>query len=260
MDSERSIVNPDRNDMLSMIGFDRNIVSACDHYLIDDRAERYLDFSAQFGVMNFGHNHSEITEILAAHINERAPIMIQPFHAKYVDMLGQKLLDLLPEGAYQHVAFCSSGAEAVEAAIKLARSKTGRKCILSAHNSFHGKTEGALCATGNPAYQLPFMLDLKNNSYVKYGDACDLEQALKPQKFAAFIIEPIQGEGGMVTPPEGYLKAASELCQRYRTLLIVDEIQTGLGRTGKVFACEYSNISADMILLAKSLRDRKSVV
>jgi len=151
------------------------------------------------------------------------------------------------------VFFANSGTETVEAALKLARIVTGRAGLLHCEGSFHGKSLGALSVTGNPNYQKPFGPLLPECRAVRFGDLEGLERALATRQFAAFIVEPIQAEGGMIVPPEGYLREAQELCRATQTLLIVDEVQTGMGRTGEMFAVEHDGVEPDIMTLAKSL-------
>jgi acetylornithine/succinyldiaminopimelate/putrescine aminotransferase len=151
------------------------------------------------------------------------------------------------------VFFTNSGAESVEAALKLSRAATGRSGLLSCLGSFHGKTLGALSVTGNRAYQRPFGPLVPECQSILYGDLKALELALATRQYAAFVVEPIQGEGGMVTPPPGYLAQAQRLCRDAGTLFVADEVQTGLGRTGPMFAVEREGVEPDILTLAKSL-------
>ncbi|NLY51147.1 MAG: aspartate aminotransferase family protein, partial [Firmicutes bacterium] len=149
--------------------------------------------------------------------------------------------------------FGNSGAEAVEGALKLARIATDKQKLISCEGSFHGKTMGALSVTGRKKYQEPFLPLVPGCETVPYGDLDLLEAKLKGGDVAAFIVEPILGEGGIIVPPDGYLKGVRELTKKYGALFIADEIQTGFGRTGYLFACEYVNVAPDIICLAKSL-------
>ena len=151
------------------------------------------------------------------------------------------------------VFFTNSGAESVEAALKLSRAATGRSGLLSCLGSFHGKTLGALSVTGNRTYQRPFGPLVPDCQSIPYGDLQALEMALATRQYAAFVVEPIQGEGGMVTPPPGYLAQAQRLCRDAGTLFVADEVQTGLGRTGPMFAVEREGVEPDILTLAKSL-------
>lgn len=253
MSEGRFIINADRNAFLSLIGFDKDICKANGNRLISQDGCEYMDFTSQYGVMALGHNHSELQQVVIDSLTECSPVMIQPFSSRYAEELGQRLITLMPSNEYRHVLFTCTGAETVEAGLKLARSSTGRSKILSTHNSFHGKTEGAVKVTGKSIYREPFHISTDGTTHIVYGDFDELERELRSEEYAAFIVEPIQGEGGMVTPPEGYLQAAQSLCEKYRTLLIADEIQTGLGRTGYFLACEYEGITPDILLLSKSL-------
>lgn len=220
--------------------------------LWDDRGIEYLDFIANYGSLNLGHNHPDIAEALQKVAS--TPNFMQWWSlAPLAGALANNLAALAP-GDLDACYFCNSGAEAAESALKLARVATKRKNFVSTVNSFHGKTTmGALAVTGKPAYREPFEPVMPNVDFVPYGDIGALEAALSGQTTAGFIVEPIQGEGGVILPPPGYLKTAQEICRRYGTLLIVDEIQTGLGRTGRLFACEEENVEPDVLLLAKSL-------
>jgi acetylornithine/succinyldiaminopimelate/putrescine aminotransferase len=164
--------------------------------------------------------------------------------------LALRLAEITP-GDLQIVTFANSGAETVEAAIKLARVRTGRDVILSTWNSFHGKTLGALSATGKPMYQRDFGGPAQNFSHVPYGDLDALRARLMTadgDQIAAFIVEPIQGEGGVICPPDGYIDGVIALCREFGVLSVLDEIQTGLGRTGSLFACSDCSEPPDMLL------------
>jgi acetylornithine/succinyldiaminopimelate/putrescine aminotransferase/predicted amino acid dehydrogenase len=178
--------------------------------------------------------------------------MLQPLRNLAAERLADRLAEVAP-GDLGIVTFTNSGAETVEAAIKLARVRTGRDVILSAAGAFHGKTLGALSATGNPAYQQDFGGPAPGFAQVPWGELDALRARLAAGDVAAFIVEPIQGEGGVNCPPEGYLDAAIALCREFGVLSVVDEIQTGLGRTGALFACAEGAEVPDMLLLAKAL-------
>jgi putrescine aminotransferase len=147
--------------------------------------------------------------------------------------------------------FANSGTEAVEGALKLARAATGRSKIVATHDAYHGKTFGALSVSGREAFKAPFRPLLADVLHVAYGDASVLDAALEGA--AAFIVEPVQGEGGINVPPSGYLSRAREACDRAGALLIADEVQTGLGRCGYLFACERDGVVPDVMVLAKGL-------
>lgn len=248
-----SALNPERQFLLAHIGFTKSIARAQGNYFYDTDGIAYLDFLAQYGAVPFGHNPPDLWERIKSVESHSAPALVQPLTAPAAEALAARLTELAP-GPMRYVTFTNSGAETVEAAIKLARARTGRQGILSTHRGYHGKTLGALSATDNPAYRRPFLLDTQAFSRVPFNDPAKLEARLKTGDIAAFIVEPVQGEGGMLTPDEGYLTAASRLCRQYGTLLVLDEVQTGLGRTGRLFAAEHEpGLSPDILLLSKAL-------
>ncbi len=235
--------------LLGLIGFDVLYDRAQgSHIFIKDK--RYLDFISGYGVLNLGHNHPEI--IKAVEKVNGLPNMLQAALRPLTAALAKNLAAITP-GKLQKTFFCNSGTEAVEGAIKLARAATGREKILYARNCFHGKTMGALSA-GKKKYQEPFEPLVPGFEDIPFGeDIYYLHNRLKEREFAAFLVEPIQGEGGIIIPPNDYLKEVERVCHAYDTLLIVDEVQTGLGRTGKMFACEHENVEPDILCLAKAL-------
>jgi acetylornithine/succinyldiaminopimelate/putrescine aminotransferase/acyl-CoA synthetase (AMP-forming)/AMP-acid ligase II/predicted amino acid dehydrogenase/acyl carrier protein len=248
----RRAVNPELGRVLQQMKMDKTFVRGEGCYLFDGAGRRYLDFLAQYGALPFGFNPPAIWSALAA-VRERAePSFAQPSAPAAAGELARRLLAAAPPGL-SYVTFANSGAEAVEAAIKLCRSTTGRPHLLAAHNGFHGKTLGALSATDKKRYQEPFGAPVAGFSYVPYGDAEALRRRLAERDCAGFLVEPLQGEGGIVEPPTGYLRAAQEICREAGTLLVVDEIQTGLGRVGTMFACAQDGVTPDVMTLAKAL-------
>lgn len=247
-------VNPHLGELLEKTNLDKVFVRGEGCYLYDDKDNRYLDFIAAYGALPLGFNPPEIWKAIMSIHDSKEPSFIQPSALSAAGALAKRLVELAPENI-RYVTFANSGAEAVEAAIKLSRSATGRHGILSTYNSFHGKTMGALSATGKTSYQQAFGAPVEGFEFIKYGDIDALERQLRenPEKYAAFIVEPIQGEGGIIVPPPGYLKKVQELCNEYGVCFIVDEIQTGLGRTGKIFASEEEGITPDIITVAKAL-------
>lgn len=247
-------VNPHLGDLLEQVHLDKTYIRGEGHYLFDSEGKRYLDFIAAYGALPFGYNHPEIWQAMDEVRTGAMPSFIQPSVLEAAGELAKRLIELAPEGL-QYVTFTNSGAETVEAAIKLARSATGRPGILSTTSSFHGKTLGALSATGREYYQQPFGAPVEGFKSIPYDDLAALEQELANNNgyYAALLLEPIQGEGGIVVPSPGYLAQARELCRQHGVLFVLDEIQTGLGRTGRLFACEEENLCPDMLLLAKAL-------
>lgn len=243
-------VNPGLASLLALLDFDKRFVRAQGVSVWDAQGEEYLDFLGGFGALNTGHNHPHVVEALEK--VKEVPNLLQASLGALSAALGHNLAQVAP-GDLQISFFGNSGAEAVEGALKLARAATGRPRFLYAEGSFHGKSFGALSVTGRQKYQEPFKPLLPVTTPVPYGDLAPLEEELKKGDVAAFIVEPIQGEGGVIVPPDGYLKGALDLCHRYGALLIVDEIQTGFGRTGTLFACQYDGVEPDIMCVAKSL-------
>lgn len=250
----RDLLNPTLIKVLSAFHLDKIYSRGQGSCLTDENGKSYLDFISQYGAIPFGYNPEFVWQALEQVRTRGLPSLVQPSLPGEALRLAGKLAEITP-GELCYCTFCQSGTEAVEAAIKLARSTTGKEIIISASNSFHGKTLGALSATGKSSYQEPFRAPAPGFSKIPYNDLEALESFLYQHqgKVAAFIIEPIQGEGGIIPAKPGYLKAVSELCHRFEVLLIIDEIQTGLGRSGQMFACQSEQIEPDIMLLAKAL-------
>jgi len=236
--------------LLELLDFDKRFVRAQGVSVWDSKGEEYLDFLGGYGSLNTGHNHPRV--IAAVEAVRSAPNLLQASLSPLAGALAKNLAAVAP-GNLKRSFFCNSGAEAVEGAIKLARIATGRTKLIYTENSFHGKTMGALSITGRHKYQEAFRPLVSACQAIPYDDLAALEKALHPKDAAAFIVEPIQGEGGINVPSPGYLKEARRLCAKYGTLFIADEIQTGLGRTGRMFACEEEGVEPDLLCLAKSL-------
>jgi acetylornithine/succinyldiaminopimelate/putrescine aminotransferase/predicted amino acid dehydrogenase len=247
-------VSPYKGFLYQRLALDKKFVRGEGCYLFDEEGTRYADFIAQFGAVPFGHDPQPIWQALEKCRQESRPNFVITSINCAAGELAERLIAVAPPGL-EHVIFTNSGAEAVEAAIKLVRCRTGRSGILSARNGFHGLTLAGMSATGKEFFQRGFGAPAPGFNYVPFGDLIALEEMLelRPDFFAAFIIEIIQGESGIHVAPEGYLSAAQELCRRYGALLIVDEVQTGLGRCGKLFACEAERVNPDILLLAKAL-------
>lgn len=210
----------------------------------------YIDCGGGYGVFSLGHRHPKVVAAVKEQL-ELMPMSPRVFFCRPQIELAELLAKVTP-GALRHTFFCNSGAEAVEGALKLARLATGRTEIVAAEGAFHGKTMGALSVSGRQVYKDGFEPLIPDIVHVPYGDSAALEAAVS-DRTAAVILEPIQGEAGIVVPPEGYLEAARAACDRHGALLIIDEIQTGLGRTGEMFACEHDGVQPDMMTLAKGL-------
>jgi acetylornithine/succinyldiaminopimelate/putrescine aminotransferase/predicted amino acid dehydrogenase len=247
-------VNPHVSDLLERLRLDKCFVRAEGHLLFDAEGNRYLDAVSGYGAVPFGHNPDWVWQAVKDFEQMREPCMAQPSLSPGAGELAEALIQHAPTGL-RYVTFGNSGAEAVEAAIKACRIATGKLGIISTANGFHGKTLGALSATGRAYFQEGSGAPATGFRLVPYGDADALEDTLRELagETAAFIVEPIQGEGGVIEPPAGYLQVVRRLCDRYGVLLIVDEIQTGLGRTGALFACLSEGITPDAMTLAKAL-------
>ncbi|MDX2679223.1 aminotransferase class III-fold pyridoxal phosphate-dependent enzyme [Streptomyces sp. NY05-11A] len=244
-------INPPQASLYAAHSMDRVFTQAHGATLITPNGTEYLDFVAGFGSLNLGHNHPAPTRALREFLDRQTPTFVQYTSIPSVTAeLAEKLCAVAP-GPIERVFFSNSGTEAVEAALKLARSATGRRKLVYAENSYHGKTLGSLSVTGRSDHRRGVEPLLPDCLAVPYGDESALTSALDGA--AAFIVEPIQGEGGVNIPPPGYLAAAAHLCQEAGALLIVDEIQTGLGRTGRLFACDHDEVQPDILCLAKSL-------
>jgi len=221
--------------------------------LRDTEGNEYLDFAGGIAVASVGHAHPRVSAAIA----EQAAALIHVSNLYGTEPQQELAARLASLTGGMHSFFCNSGAEAVEAAIKLARRhagdvKPGARTIVATDGGFHGRTFGALAATGQPAKQEPFRPLPAGFVHVPYGDA-DAMEAIVGDDTAAVIVEPIQGENGVVVPAPDYLGEIRSLCDRTGTLLILDEVQTGLGRTGRWFAHEHSGVIPDVMCLAKAL-------
>jgi len=243
--------NPGLAALMGMIGFDRTYVSASGTVLEDAFGNRYLDFLSGYGSLSLGHNPKKVIQAVEA--VDRRPNLIQTSISPISSALAHNLALVTP-GDLSRTFFCNSGTEAVEGAIKLARAATGKKNIVYCQNSFHGKSMGSLSVTGRSKYRKGFVPLVPGCVEIPYGDEEALYDTLEGNKdVCAFIVEPVQGEGGIIIPPQGYLKGVREICSDFQVLLIIDEVQTGLGRTGKLFACQHEDVQPDVLCLAKSL-------
>ncbi|HZE05396.1 MAG TPA: aspartate aminotransferase family protein [Solirubrobacteraceae bacterium] len=238
-------------DVLRILGFDREYVSARGSYLYDAAGRAYLDFHTGEGFASLGHNHPDVRDVLVA--ASRADLVdgVQIHYSVLAGMLAEAISQRLPAGL-EAVFFASSGAEAVDSAMKFARAATGRPRLLSCDSSFHGVTLGPLSLVGDEFFKEGFGPLLPGCGRVGFGDLERLEAELRRRDVAAFIVEPIQGRE-VTLPPDGYLRAAQDLCRRYGTLFVADEVQTGLGRTGRWFALEHSGLEPDIVLVGKAL-------
>jgi acetylornithine/succinyldiaminopimelate/putrescine aminotransferase/predicted amino acid dehydrogenase len=246
--------NPELRRLMRLCNLEHTFVQGEGVWLTDADGRRYLDAYAQYGAVALGHAAPEVSAAVRAALDAKTPAMVQPYLAAQAEALGAALAAVGP-GHPRRCVFASSGAEAVEAAIKLVRARTGRSLVLAANGAYHGKTLGALSLTGRAEHADGFGPLAPGFDHVPFGDVAALEArfARPPGPFAALFLEPIQGEGGVIVPPPGYLARARELCTRHGVALVLDEIQTGLGRTGRLFACEEEGVVPDVLLVGKGL-------
>jgi ornithine--oxo-acid transaminase len=244
-------LNPQLGRIVRTLGFDRRWVGGEGAQLIDDRGERYLDLVGGYGVFALGRNHPAIAAAIEEAIAARTANMPQLGVTLLSGVLAEELLARAPDSVEAMIP-ANSGTEAIEAAIKLARAASGRPRVLHASHSFHGLTMGALSLNGNDEFREGFEPLLPGCDQVPFGDPEALASELAAGDVAAFVIEPVQGKG-VNLPPPGYLEAAQRLCRDAGALFVVDEVQTGLGRTGRFLALEHWGLEPDMICLSKAL-------
>lgn len=216
----------------------------------DSEGTEYLDCVAGIAVNNIGHCHPKVVEA----IREQADRLMHCSNLYYIEpqaRLAEKLVSMLPQGL-DKVFFCNSGTEAIEAALKLIRRASGKPGIIAVKNSFHGRTFGALSITGQPRYREPFEPLVPGVKFVDYGDFDQLAASIY-ENIGGVILEPVQGEGGIVPPPKGYLSAVRDMCTENQIILAFDEVQTGMGRTGNFLACQTLGVIPDIVSMAKGL-------
>ncbi len=245
-------VNPQWVTLLNLLDMNVEYIrcSGCELFTKDGR--RILDYLSGYCVHNAGHNHPYIVEALKEELDKIGPAMLQSHVPEIAGELAKRLC-VLAGGGLKKVYFGSSGSEGVEAAIKFARATTGRAGIVYAKSSFHGLTAGALSLMNDEFWKEGFGPLLQDTMGVPYGDISALEKSLATRRYAAFIVEPLQAEAGICVPSKAYLQAAQELCRRNGSLFVLDEVQTGMFRTGTFLAGQRFDIQPDMVILAKAL-------
>ena len=243
-------MNPQMARVLRTEGFDRFYVRGEGCYLYDDRGERYLDMLSGFGVYALGRSHPGIKAALHQALDLDLPNMVQMDCALLPGLLAEALVARAHAGI-RRAFFCNSGAEAVETAIKFARYATKRPRIVYASHAFHGLTTGALALNGGAEFKKRFG-PLLPSTEVPFGDIDALRRQLRRGDAAAFVVEPIQGKGVNAAPAE-YWREVQETCRHYKTLFVIDEVQTGLGRTGRFFCHQHWNLEPDIITVSKAL-------
>lgn len=263
-----SHLNPGLLRILERLGYDAiRVVSARDMYYRTASGEEILDCWGGFGSVNLGHNHPRLAEVRRCFDERQLPEICQAFLPAQAAVLARNLAAIMP-GDLKVSYLCCTGSEAVEAALKLAvkykNNSLGR--IIHAENGMHGKTHGALSVTGNHRLRRPFK-QLDNCLSIPFADSYALRMVLERargkgpgQEIVAVIIEPIQCGGGVVVPPEGYLREVRHLCDEFGAVLIVDEVQTGFGRTGKMFAFEHEGIVPDLVTVSKAFGGGKAPI
>lgn len=245
-------VNPVITEISKIGKFDKTFIKAEGIYVWDTEGKKYYDFIGGYGSVNIGHNHPKVLDTIHRVLNNKIPSLLQASPGIIASALAENLSKITPEDL-EFVFLCNSGTEANEGALKLSRIYTGRKKIVYTDNSFHGKTFGSLSVTGRNKYKQFFEPLLPECICVPYGELKALNDVLINEDVAAFIVEPIQGEGGVIIPTDGYLTEAEKMCRKHKTLMILDEVQTGFGRTGKMFAAEHDGLRPDILTVAKSL-------
>jgi acetylornithine/succinyldiaminopimelate/putrescine aminotransferase len=235
---------------LKTIGFDKLYVRGEGCYLYDADGQRYLDFLSGFGVFALGRSHPALKKAMHDAVDADLASLVQMDCALLPGVLAEELVKRSHAGI-ERVVFTNSGAESIEAAIKFARHATGRPRILYCDHAFHGLTTGALALNGGAEFRAGFG-PLVPSGHVPFGDLDALAAELKTGDVAAFVAEPIQGKG-VYMAPDGYWPAVAELCRRHKTLFVMDEVQTGLGRSGKFFCHEHYDVAPDIITISKAL-------
>src|SRR5271157_45629 len=245
-------VNPQWVALLNLLDMNVEYERCTGAELFTRDGRRILDFLSGYCVHNTGHNHPYIVQALKDELDKSGPAMLQSHVPEIAGELAERLCKLAG-GGLKKVYFGSSGSEGVEAAIKFARANTSRAGIVFAKSSFHGLTAGALSLMDDAFWREGFGPLLADTTGVPYGDISALEKTLATQRHAAFIVEPLQAEAGIRVPSRAYLQAAQELCHRYGSLFVLDEVQTGMYRTGSFLAAHQFEVRPDMVVLAKAL-------
>ena len=243
-------INPAMAKLFRYMGLSTVEWKAEGNIIYDIDSKEYIDCLGGYGVFSLGHRHPKVVEAVKKQL-DFMPLSSKVLFNKPMADLSALLAEITP-GELQYSFIGNSGTEAVEGALKLARIHTGRSRIISTTNSFHGKTLGSLSATGRDLFRDPFKPLLDGFEHIPFNDLEAVKQVMS-HDVAAVIVEPIQGEGGIIVPSDDYLPALRNLCDEYGALLICDEVQTGLGRTGKMFASDHYNVIPDILTTAKAL-------
>jgi len=251
-DAYADYVNPEWVKLLSLLEMNVRYERCLGAELYTTDGRRIVDFLSGYCVHNTGHNHPAIVDALKNELDKSGPVMLQSNVPELAGELAERLCKLAG-GGLTKVFFASSGSEGVETAIKFSRAHTGRIGLLSCDRAFHGLTCGALSLMNGEYWRKGFGPLLPDTAVVPFGDLASLDRELSTQRYAAFFVEPIQAEGGIRVPDPHYLKSAQALCRRHGTLLVADEVQTGMFRTGPFLASHHFSITPDIVVLAKAL-------
>jgi len=245
-------VNPANVRTLKTIGFDRCYVRAEGPYLWDVQGNQYLDMLSGYGVFGLGRNHPEVRRVLTEFLDLNYPSLVKMEAPLLCGLLAEQLKKRMPN-QLDMVFFTNSGAEGMETALKYAKCATGKPAIIHCAKAFHGLSYGALSVNGDESFREGFAPFLPDCRKIPFNDLDALEQELRKKDVAAFVVEPVQGKG-VNLPSPGYLRAAADLCRKYGALFIDDEVQSGMGRTGRFLAIEHDgDVNPDIVVLAKTL-------
>jgi len=244
------LINPAYPSFLSKLGLNKVAAKAQGATITDSQGNTYIDCVGGYGLFNLGHNNPDIIDSLTDQLKQQQ-LLTKPLISEVQVRLAECIEKITP-GELSCSFILNSGSEAIDCAIKLVRLHKGKKTIVTAQNSFHGHTFGALTASGIPSFKRAFQPLLPGFISVPFGDIEALKKSISVDT-AAVLIEPIQHEAGVLLPPDGYFQKVRELCDEHELILILDEIKTGFGKTGRMFACEYYDIVPDILVLGKSL-------
>ncbi|QDU34582.1 Acetylornithine/acetyl-lysine aminotransferase [Poriferisphaera corsica] len=244
-------INPAYAKVLKVLGYDIRYTKGQGPYLWDEQGNKYLDCLSGFGVFGVGRNHPDVRDAIKQAMDMDLPNLPKFGPSMTSGLLAEKLIEIAPDGL-DTVYFCNSGAEGCETAIKYARAATGKNRIIYCQKAYHGLTMGALSINGGLEFRDGFGALLNETTPIPFNDIEALEQEILLGDVAGFIFEPIQGKGVRIAS-EAFVTAAAELCRKHNVVFIADEVQTGYGRTGRMFACEHFNIHPDILVTAKAI-------
>ncbi len=248
----KKFLNSSYIDLIQNLGHGKYFKKSCGTKIYDESGNEYTDFLAGYGVHNIGHNNKELISHLHKELDSQSPTFLNMDAASDSALLAEKL-SKLTDGELNRVSFSNSGSEAVETALKTAIAATGKSAIISCKDSYHGLSIGAISLMDDELHRKPFGNLLQNVHKITFGNIKELEDKIKKVKPAAFIVEPIQSEGGIIVPEVDYLEKISKICKKNKVILIIDEIQTGIGRCGSMLFTDFKRVKPDIVLLGKAL-------